>query len=133
MAAGTVLRYLGAAPASAVGLVLAGAACAFGASARVVDGVIEIAGTRSGTSASFVAITFGHVVLGRSHAVLAEFRAHEHEHVRQYERWGTLFILLYLGSSTIQWLRGARPYWDNRFERQARAAQRRCTTTRSSG
>jgi len=69
--------------------------------------------------------------LRRSHAVLAEYRAHEHEHVRQYERWGVLFFFLYVGSSAALRLRGARPYWDNRFERQARAAQDRFTSTRS--
>jgi hypothetical protein len=31
--------------------------------------------------------------------------------------------LLYLGSSALCWLRGQQPYWDNRFEREARAAE----------
>jgi hypothetical protein len=134
----TVVRYVWAAPASAVGLLLAGVACASGATARIADGVVEVAVADAGAapdgtgfSLGWVAITFGHVVLGRSHAVLAKYRAHEHEHVRQYERWGVLFFFLYVGSSAALWLRGARPYWDNRFERQARAAQDRFTSTGS--
>ena len=126
----TGLRYLWAAPATALGVLAALPAVACSASARVVDGVLEVAGGRlcaragSGPAAlGFVAITFGHVVIGRSHAVLAGLRAHEHEHVRQYERWGALFFVAYLGSSAAQWLRGRSPYRHNRFERQARAAQ----------
>ena len=67
----------------------------------------------------FLAITFGHVVLGISHEVLAQEWAHEHVHVRQYERWGALFFPLYLGSSAAQALAGRHPYWHNRFEKQA--------------
>jgi hypothetical protein len=125
-----VLRYLWAAPATLAGLVPAALACAMGASARVTDGVLEVAGGRLGrwvdaTPArfKFIAITFGHVVIGQSHAALAELRPHEHEHVRQYERWGALFFVVYLGSSGAQWLCGRDPYRHNRFERLAQAAQ----------
>jgi len=124
-----LLRYVWAAPATAVGLVLGGLACALGATARVTAGVVEVAGGRLGELVSsaprtrrFHAITFGHVVLGCSHAALAELRAHEHEHVRQYERWGVLFFPLYLCSSGIQLIQGRNPYWHNAFERQARVA-----------
>ena len=70
--------------------------------------------------ARFDAITLGHVVIGASPAALARCRAHERVHVRQYERFGVLFFPLYAASSALQWLRGRDPYWDNRFERQAR-------------
>lgn len=123
-------RYLWAAPASAAGLIAAGLACALGATARVTDGVLEIAGGRLGACAAsassrwgFAAITFGHVVIGQSHSVLAALRAHEHAHVRQYERWGIFLFVLYPASSAWQLLRGRGPYWHNTFERQARAAQ----------
>ena len=123
------LRYVWAAPATTVGLALAAIACVFGATARVTNGVIEVAGGRmsglvTSTPASlrFVAITFGHVVLGLSHPVLAEHRVHEHAHVRQYERWGVLFFPLYLGSSGAQLIRGRHPYSYNAFERQACSA-----------
>jgi hypothetical protein len=123
------LRYLWAAPATAVGLALAGIACVLGATVHVIGGVIEVAGGRFGKffssappALSFLAITFGHVVLGTSHTVLADHRAHEHEHVRQYERWGVLFFPLYVGSIGVQLIRGRDPYWHNAFEYKARAA-----------
>jgi hypothetical protein len=72
----------------------------------------------------FAAITLGHVIVGISAAQLERLRAHEHEHVRQYERWGAVFLLAYPAASIAALLRGERPYWDNRFERQAcRAAE----------
>ncbi len=120
------LRYIWAAPATLVGLVIAAISCLLGATARVREGVIEVAGghlatfaRRAPRSIQFLAITFGHVVLGLSHSVLAQERAHEHIHVRQYERWGFFFFPLYLASSAAQLLKGRHPYWHNRFERQA--------------
>jgi hypothetical protein len=93
---------------------------------RVRDGVVEVAGgllarfARSAPeSIQFLAVTFGHVVLGLSHEVLAQERVHEHAHVRQYERWGVIFFPLYLGSSAAQLVMGRHPYWYNAFERQA--------------
>src|SRR5690348_7634620 len=124
-------RYLWAAPATAVGLVLAALACALGAKTRLVGGVLEVAGGRTARLAArsnFVAITFGHVVLGLDGRLLEEDRAHEHAHVRQYERWGIFFFPLYLLSSAIQLARGRRAYRDNAFEREgcavAAAAER---------
>ncbi len=119
-------RWLWAAPATAIGLALAGIACLLGATARVEQGVLEVAGGRLASSMRFLpssmrilAITFGHVVLGVSHSVLAQERIHEHAHVRQYERWGVFFFPVYLGSSGGQLVRGGHPYRDNAFERQA--------------
>ena len=120
------LRYIWAAPATLVGLVLAALACLLGATALVREGVIEVAGghlaqfaRRAPRSMQFMAITFGHVVLGLSHDVLAQERAHEHSHVRQYESWGLLFFPLYVASSAVQLVRGRHPYWHNAFEREA--------------
>jgi hypothetical protein len=114
-------------PATAIGLSLALPVCAAGASVRVVDGVIEVAGgrlmralARAPSCAGFNAITLGHVVIGVSRPALDRCRAHERVHVRQYERWGLLFFVLYAASSLAQWLHGRSPYWDNRFERDAR-------------
>ena len=126
MRASMLLRYLWAAPATTVGLALATIACTLGATACVKQGVLEVAGGRLERAVSLMphslrllAITFGHVVIGVSHSLLAEERAHEHAHVRQYERWGLLFFLLYCASSAKQLVRGRHPYWHNRFERQA--------------
>jgi hypothetical protein len=46
-------------------------------------------------------------------------RAHERVHVRQYERWGPLFLPSYLFLSLYMYLRGCDPYRDNPFEREA--------------
>jgi len=123
-----LLRYAWASPATLVGLALAGIAGAFGATACVRKGVVEVAGGRlagflgSAGPLRPIAITFGHVVLGVTHVVLERERAHEHAHVRQYERWGALFFPLYAASSCYELLRGGDPYRGNAFERQARAA-----------
>jgi hypothetical protein len=70
----------------------------------------------------FVALTLGHVVLGTTHDTLARYRAHEHEHVRQYERWCAFFFVAYAASSAWAWACGHDAYWRNAFERKARAA-----------
>jgi hypothetical protein len=65
------------------------------------------------------AITFGHVVLGRSQLDIEFCRDHELVHVRQYERWGPFFIPAYLLFSVVQWFRGKSAYRDNPFEIEA--------------
>ena len=127
-------RYLWAAPATLIGFALAGIACAFGATARIQRGVVEVAGGCLARLPGFlrrshvIAITFGHVVLGVTHAVLERERPHEHAHVRQYERWGPFFLPLYFASSGLALLGGGKAYRDNAFERQARAAESDATT-----
>jgi hypothetical protein len=120
------VRYLWAMPATCVGLFFGLAAVLAGATVRLVDGVVEIAGgrlpafvSRLPAWARFGAITFGHVIIGLGHGVLERARAHEHVHVRQYERWGVLFFPLYAGSSLVQLCKGRDPYWNNCFEREA--------------
>ncbi|MCY7314680.1 MAG: signal peptide prediction [Rubrivivax sp.] len=115
------------APCTAVGVLPALLLCAVGASARRVTGVLEVAfdsdrlaGARLLARLPFSAITLGHIVLARTHACHRAVRSHERVHVAQYERWGLLFFVLYLGSSAWQLLRGRRPYVDNHLERQAR-------------
>lgn len=66
-----------------------------------------------------MAMTLGHVVLGTNLAALDATRRHELVHVRQYERWGPLFIPAYLLASIVLFVRGKDPYRDNPFERQA--------------
>ncbi len=65
------------------------------------------------------AITLGHSVLARTTGDLERARAHELVHVRQYERWGPLFVPAYFLSSLAVWLQGRHPYLDNAFEREA--------------
>lgn len=71
------------------------------------------------------AMTLGHVIIGRDRGSLESSREHELVHVRQYERWGPLFIPVYLLSSLYLWLRGRDAYFDNPFEREAYAADAR--------
>ena len=66
-----------------------------------------------------IAMTLGHVVLGQTAAALDISREHELVHVRQYERWGPLFVPAYLLCSLVLLLRGKDAYRDNPFERQA--------------
>jgi hypothetical protein len=70
------------------------------------------------------AMTLGHVIIGRDGGCLDASRSHELVHVRQYERWGPLFIPAYLSSSLYVWLRGRDAYLDNPFEREAYHADR---------
>lgn len=123
------LAYGWAAPCSALGLVLAWLAVAAGGWWRLRAGALECGGGRIARlvgrlppSLGFTAMTLGHVILGVDGAVLDASRAHEQVHVRQYERWGPLFLPAYLLSSAYQWLRGRHPYLDNRFEREAYAS-----------
>ena len=74
---------------------------------------------RAPISGGAAAITLGHTVLGCTAADLDRARTHELVHVRQYERWGPLFVPAYLLSSVYLMLRGYDPYLDNPFEREA--------------
>jgi hypothetical protein len=65
------------------------------------------------------AVTFGHTVLARDQSALEATREHELVHVRQYERWGPMFVPAYLLCWLVLWLRGRNPYRDNPFEREA--------------
>jgi len=123
--------YLWTSPNTAFGLLFAPLALISGGSVRVVSGVVEIEGRLIGwmlehcipLSSGAAALTLGHVVLGRCSASLDVTRAHERVHVRQYERWGPLFIPAYFGASLIAKLRGQDAYMGNRFEREAYASE----------
>ena len=123
--------YLWALPVSLVGVLFALLARVSGGSFRRKDGVLEVTG---GWPAKLLcrgfpfcgpaaAITIGHVILGASQNALNATRTHERVHVRQYERWGILFLLLYPLAGAWVWLKGGNPYWDNVFEREARGLE----------
>lgn len=116
------LQLLWAAPWSLTGLLFGGLMLACGARARRVQGTLEFSGgALVKLPWPMEAITFGHIILGRSTARLDALRRHEQVHVRQYERWGVFFVPAYLASSAWQGLIGGDPYLDNIFERAARA------------
>jgi hypothetical protein len=119
-------RYAWAAPYSGLGIGIGVIVLALGGTWETRGGVLEFAGNpsrrggaRLPASFRFVAITLGHVVLGVNRATLDAVRRHEHVHVRQYERWGPLFVPAYLLASLVELLLGGRPYRDNAFEREA--------------
>lgn len=126
-----LLLYLWALPATILGMFLALAARGSGGTWARVDGVLEIAGGWPARmlqrgfpfSGAVAAITLGHVVVGVSLAALTATRAHERAHVRQFERWGLLLLILYPLAGLAAWVRGGHPYRDNLFEREARAAE----------
>jgi hypothetical protein len=126
-----VAMYLWAMPVTLIGLLIVLIARSSGGVQQRVDGVLEAAGgwparvLRRGFpfSGSVAAITLGHVVVGVSLAALDATRAHERVHVRQFERWGVLMVVLYPLAGLIAALRGGNPYIDNVFEREARAAE----------
>ncbi|MBU1222225.1 MAG: hypothetical protein KKA22_03585 [Gammaproteobacteria bacterium] len=123
--------YLWSFPATLLGLLLALVARGSGGVLQRVDGVLEAAGgwparvLRRGFPfcGAIAAITLGHVVVGVSRDALSATRAHERAHVKQFERWGALMLVLYPLAGLIAWLRGGHPYRDNVFEREARAAE----------
>jgi hypothetical protein len=63
--------------------------------------------------------TLGRYVFSRE-PVTPELLAHECEHIRQWERFGPFFLVLYLGSSVVAAVRGRQAYGDNWFEAAAR-------------
>lgn len=67
-----------------------------------------------------LAMTFGHTILAKDREAFFSTWNHERVHVQQYQRWGLLFIPLYLGASLWLKLRKKDPYWDNPFEIEAR-------------
>jgi hypothetical protein len=95
---------------------------------RVKSGVLETFGRGAGgllrchPVRGVIAMALGHVVIARDSECLGQTSAHEREHVRQFERWGLLFPVVYSAESIYRWLRGEHPYRDNRFERAANAA-----------
>lgn len=120
------LAIVWASPCSFVGVLLGMAVLALRGSTRRVGPTLEVAlrGDERDVppwadKLPFAAITFGHVIVGRSHAALAALRAHERVHVRQYERLGPLFLIAYPASSLLALSRGRCPYRGNRFEREA--------------
>jgi hypothetical protein len=123
--------YLWALPVTLLGVLVALAAQASGGTTFRRRGVLEVAGGWPGRllqrgfpwSGSVAAMTLGHVVVGTSDAALAATRKHERAHVRQFERWGVLLLLLYPLAGLWVWLRGGHPYRDNHFEREARKAE----------
>lgn len=119
-----LLRLIWASPNSMLGLVCGLLGLLTGGGMQLRRGCLEFYGglvswALARTPISAAAMTLGHTILGRDPLALECSREHEHVHVRQYARWGPLFLPAYLGASFFLWLNGRHPYWDNPFEREA--------------
>jgi hypothetical protein len=121
------LRWLWPAPWTAFGLLAGALMCLGGARVRRRDGCVEFLGGAFGRAVAahgrFAAMTLGHVILATSQEQAEHLGAHERVHVRQYERWGPLFVPAYLVAGGWQWLCGRCAYADNPFERAAGVRQ----------
>lgn len=128
-----LLLILWASPASLIGLSIGMLGVVTGGRGQRSGGILEFYG---GLATWFLdhappwgggamAMTLGHVVLGQTPAALAIARRHELVHVRQYERWGPLFLPMYGIFSAWMWWHGRDPYRDNPFEREAFAIEAR--------
>ena len=121
--------WLWASPASVIGLIVGAVGLCTGGKAKRIGPTLEFwGGAVSGLLQSRLiharGMTLGHVILGVSDTTLESIRPHEWVHVRQYERWGPLFLPAYLLSSAVLWLAGRDPYWENPFEVEAYEADR---------
>jgi hypothetical protein len=117
-------RFAWAAPWTSLGLVVGVMGLATGGGGRRGPGILEFHGGAvlwllACIPGHAFAMTLGHVVLGRSAAALDLAQSHELVHVRQYERWGPLFVPAYLACWGYLWLTRRDPYRDNPFEREA--------------
>lgn len=127
-----MIRYLWAGPNTLLGLIVAPVAL-IGGRVRVERGVVELDGPAVAwllrrlipLKGGALALTVGHVVLARDERAMARCRTHERVHVRQYERWGPLFIPAYVLASIVAFLQGRHYYLDNIFEREARLEEER--------
>ncbi len=119
---GSLIKYCWVLPISCLGILLLPFVILSGGTVIIVAGVIEAEGSIASCLLSRLhieAIVIGHVIFGRDRGSLVRCRKHEHVHIRQYERWGPLFPILYLLSSAAALLRGQHPYRNNRFEQEA--------------
>jgi len=119
-----VFRYVWAGPNSCLGVCVGMLSLCCGGGIVAKGGVVGFTGKL--IDAIFerlpiqpIAMTLGHVVLARNRDCFLITLPHEMVHVRQYERWGPLFIPAYLCCSVGVRLRGGDPYRDNPFEREA--------------
>ena len=115
-----------ASPWSLVGAILGGLAVLTGGGVQLRQGIIEFHGgwlplllRRVPIAGGASAMTLGHTVIGCDPLQLDRCRGHELVHVRQYERWGVLFVPAYGVASLWVWCQGLDPYRDNPFEVEA--------------
>ncbi len=125
------LLIIWALPNTILGLCLGLVGVAFGGEVQMRQGVVEFYGPGVAwlmqrllpNGAFAAAVTIGHVILGRTLETLERCRSHEFVHVRQYERWGPLFLPVYFGCYMYLRIRRFDPYLDHPFEIEAFAKE----------
>ena len=118
------VAILWASPASVLGLGIGLFGLLTGGRVKHHTGVLEFHGgligwLLSATPVDAMAITLGHTVLARNDVALEITREHERVHVRQYERWGPVFLPAYVFCSAILYWQGRDAYRENPFEVEA--------------
>lgn len=123
-----IFRVLWVSPNTLLGLAIGVFGLCFGTKAQCRQGCIEFHGglvnlilNNVPPGGSTAAMTLGHTILGQTPEDLDRCREHEQVHVRQYERWGPLFLPAYLGWSLALWLQKRDAYFENPFEVEAYA------------
>lgn len=121
-----VLQTLWTLPNSLLGIGVGFLGILTGGDVQVRFGCIEFHGgavtwalKRMPVGAGALAMTLGHTILGQNQRALEIAREHEHVHVRQFERWGPLFIPAYLTASAWLWINRRDCYRENPFEIEA--------------
>ncbi|MDP1563010.1 MAG: hypothetical protein Q8M16_16655 [Pirellulaceae bacterium] len=119
-----LVKVVWASPNSLLGVCVGGVGLIVGTRVRFRGGCIEFWGGSIPWIFSRLpvrpgAMALGHVVLAIDEATLHRAGPHERIHVRQYERWGPLFLPAYGIASWWAWRRGRRAYRDNPFEVEA--------------
>jgi hypothetical protein len=102
---------------------------------RIINGALWVKCNRI-FPAMAIAQTWGNVVFWEASIANTPPRfleLHETEHVRQWGRWGALFIPAYLLASAWAWLRWGEAYQCNVFEISARIAEYRTVTKSDAG
>ena len=120
-----IIRYLWAMPTSAVAFPLVTANALCGGQTIVWHGILEIQGplvrkVLHHKAFQAAALTLGHVILCADNEARCRFRAHELVHVQQAERWGPLFLPLYLALAAWTWRKTGHGYWHHPWEVEAR-------------
>jgi hypothetical protein len=69
-------------------------------------------------------MALGHIIISENQGLSSRILIHELAHVRQAMRWGLLFPFAYLASSAWAAIRGRDAYWHNKFEIDAREAEK---------
>ena len=120
------LLYIWVSPNSLLGVLVGCLGLVSGGKCQLKRGCLEFYGglvtwmlERIPNGTGVLAMTLGHTIIGQTAQALHIARDHEQVHVRQFERWGPIFIPVYVTCSGNLWLQKKDYYRDNPFEVEA--------------